>query len=153
MSQSTRVSALTEHLGYWMRAVSNQVSHSFALKLENKDVTVAEWVLMRQLFDHPEMVPSDLASAVGLTRGAVSKLVDRLEAKALLARTSNDDDRRYQSVALTKKGRALVPELAALADQNEEQFFGHLKPLERVALQSLLREIAQTGGMTKPPLK
>ncbi|MBL8631416.1 MAG: MarR family transcriptional regulator [Rhodospirillaceae bacterium] len=153
MTHPSTVSPLTAHLGYWMRAVSNQVSHAFALKLEAKDVTVAEWVLMRRLYDQPEMAPSDLAAAVGLTRGAVSKLVDRLEAKALLVRTASAEDRRYQSVGLTIKGRALVPELAALADQNEEQFFGHMKPLERVALTSLLREIAHVGGLTKPPLK
>ena len=127
MSKSAHVSTLKSHLGYWMRAVSNQVSHAFALKLEGKDVTVAEWVLMRELFEVDGMVPSDLATAVGLTRGAVSKLVDRLEAKGLLARTTAKKDRRFQSVGLTKKGRGLVPDLAALADENDEAFFWALK--------------------------
>ncbi len=39
MSQSP--SELTEHLGYWLRLVSNHVSHTFAARLAAKDVTVA----------------------------------------------------------------------------------------------------------------
>ena len=38
------VSALDAHLGYWLRAVSNHVSHAFKTKVERHGVTVAEWV-------------------------------------------------------------------------------------------------------------
>ncbi len=38
---------LTSHLGYWLRYVSNHASHAFARKLDGRDVTVAEWVVMR----------------------------------------------------------------------------------------------------------
>ena len=33
MSKRPRVSALEDHLGYWLRYVSNQVSHAFSLKV------------------------------------------------------------------------------------------------------------------------
>jgi hypothetical protein len=36
------VSELTAHLGYWLRHVSDHVSHAFARKLASQDVTVAE---------------------------------------------------------------------------------------------------------------
>ena len=42
MSRTLRASDLTSHLGYWLRHVSNHVSHAFARKLESRDVTVAE---------------------------------------------------------------------------------------------------------------
>ncbi len=43
--------------------------------------------------------PSKLADALGMTRGAISKLVDRLLAKKLLSRTAGKDDKRFQSVS------------------------------------------------------
>ena len=52
------VSDLTAHLGYWLRLVSNHVSHAFAQKLEAENVTVAEWVMMRSLYDHKAIAPS-----------------------------------------------------------------------------------------------
>jgi hypothetical protein len=49
MSSTLPVSALTAHFGYWLRYVSNHVSHAFGRKLAGKGVTAAEWVLMRSL--------------------------------------------------------------------------------------------------------
>src|SRR5262245_57434154 len=108
-------SNLEDHLGYWLRFVSNHVSHAFALKMEARGVTVAEWVMMRELFDRDHIAPSELAERIGMTRGAVTKLADRLIAKSLIARTASKEDARRQTLALTRKGRALVPSLAALA--------------------------------------
>jgi len=34
MMSASNVSALEDHLGYWLRYVSNQVSHAFSLKVE-----------------------------------------------------------------------------------------------------------------------
>ncbi|MGN6505645.1 MAG: MarR family winged helix-turn-helix transcriptional regulator, partial [Tepidisphaeraceae bacterium] len=65
------LSPLDDHLGYWMRFVSNHVSHAFRLKIESRGVTVAEWVVMRALFDQEPANPSQLAERIGLTRGAV----------------------------------------------------------------------------------
>ena len=55
---------MQDHLGYWLRYVSNQVSHSFSLKLAARDVTVAEWVVLRELYDTDAMAPSALAARV-----------------------------------------------------------------------------------------
>jgi DNA-binding MarR family transcriptional regulator len=146
------VSPLEAHLGYWLRFVSNQVSHAFDLKLAERGVSVAEWVVLRQLFDCETMPPSMLAERIGMTRGAISKLVDRLEAKALVTRTASDEDRRYQALAVTAKGRALVPKLAALADQNDAAFFAHIGSAEQERLKSIMREIVRRHGLTSVPV-
>ncbi len=150
--KSTPVSALDAHLGYWLRFVSNQVSHAFARKLEAHDVTVAEWVVLRELFDAQATVPSGLAEQLGMTRGAVSKLADRLEAKALITRVADDADRRFQTLALTAQGRALVPVLAQLADANDAEFFGHLDRPTRAAIETAMRDIARRHDMRAVPV-
>ena len=92
MKQQPDIAALTDHLGYWLRLVSNHVSHAFARGIEGQGVTVAEWVVLRQLYDVDALAPSRLAERMGMTRGAISKLADRLIAKALIARTEDPDD-------------------------------------------------------------
>jgi len=139
-------SMLEDHAGYWLRYVSNHVSHAFARKVEAQGVTVAEWVLLREMLDRGAANPSQLADAVGMTRGAVSKLVERLCRKKLALRSSSDADRRYQTVELAAAGKRLVPVLARLADDNDHQFFGHLKPQEQTGLVSLLRDIVHRHG-------
>src|SRR5580692_3760243 len=117
------VSSLKSHTGFWLRLVSNHVSYAFARKLLNSGVTVAEWVVLREMYDRGETSPGVVADLTGLTRGAASKLVDRLVVKTLITRRGRSDDRRFQDIELTPAGRKLVPKLAALADRNDEEFF------------------------------
>ena len=148
-----RVSPLESHLGFWLRYVSNHVSYAFKGKVEAHGVTVAEWVLLRQLFATGATRPSLLAEGLGMTRGAISKLVDRLVKKGLVTREEAEGDRRSQSVSLSKSGEALVPRLAALADRNDEEFFGHLNQTERIALRGLLEEIVRRHGLKGVPVE
>ena len=97
--------------------------------------------------------PSDLAERLGLTRGAISKLVDRLVAKALVIRTASQEDRRFQSLALTASGRGLVPKLAALADKNDAEFFGHLTMKERAQIERLLKDIVDRHALRTVPIE
>lgn len=146
------VSDLEDHLGYWLRCVSNQVSQAFARKVLAREVTVAEWVMLRVLFEHEALAPSVLAEQLGMTRGAISKLADRLVAKALVTRTADERDRRYQQLAITAAGRALVPELAKLADQNDAEFFGHLTAADRAAMTRVMQDIVRRHGLRTSPV-
>ena len=152
MPDPIHVSGLQDHLGYWLRYVSNQVSHAFSLKVAAREVTVAEWVVLRELYEQDAMVPSALAERLGMTRGAISKLADRLAAKALLTRVPGKTDRRYQDLALTTAGRALVPELSDLADQNDAEFFGRLLPEDRAAIRRLMMDIMRQFGLRTTPV-
>ena len=152
MGEALDPSHLTSHLGFWLRQVSNHVSYGFARKLQGRDVTVAEWVLLRELFDVEEAAPSRLAGKLGMTRGAITKLADRLIAKRLIERTADPEDGRSQTLALTGAGRALVPELAQLADRNDAEFFGHLTARERAAVLQFLKDIVDRHGLTGLPI-
>ena len=145
-------SDLTDHLGYWLRFVSNHVSQAFARKVEARGVTVAEWVLMRQLLDVDALAPSRLAERMGMTRGTVSKLAERLIAKSLVSRAPDPGDGRAQILSLTPAGRRLTPELAVLADRNDAEFFGGLSLEDRAALERVLRSIVDRRGLKALPV-
>ena len=152
MSDQISVAQLTSHLGYWLRFVSNHVSQGFARKLEAEGVTVAEWAMLRELYGVEEFGPSRLAERMGLTRGAISKLAERLITKRLVARAACDNDARAHMLALTPAGRNLVPKLAALADANEAEFFDHLTSAERSTVEDVLKAIVERRGLKAMPL-
>lgn len=151
--QQVSVSHLGAHLGYWMRFVSNHVSHGFARKVEAEGVTVSEWVILRQLYDAEQTSPSELAIALGMTKGAISKLMARLQAKGLLMVAVARDDRRRQVAQLTRKGSELVPRLADLADQNDNEFFGHMTKGARRDLELVLRALVKRHGLNVVPVQ
>ncbi len=146
------VSALEDHLGFWLRFVSNHVSARFRGLVEANGVTVSEWVALRQLYQSPEpSAPRALIDALGMTKGAVSKVLDRLERKGLAERRSDPEDGRAQGIVLTAKGRRLVPRLAALADENDAHFFGPLAPAVRRQLSDTMRELVRMHGLKQVP--
>ncbi|MDN2579685.1 MarR family transcriptional regulator [Aquibium sp. ELW1220] len=144
--------SLTAHTGYWLRMVSNEVSQEFARKVAEEGVTVAEWSFMRSLYDVDAMAPSALAAKMGLSKGAISKLADRLIDKTLVARAENDEDRRGHSLSLTSAGRGKVPALAALADKNDAEYFDVLTTDEHATLLALLKALADRRGLKTIPV-
>ncbi|MDP3208274.1 MAG: MarR family transcriptional regulator [Rhodoglobus sp.] len=149
---ASAVSDLDAHLGYWLRFVSNHVSQAFARLLQDKGVTVAEWVAMRRLFGEGGMAPSLLADRIGMTRGAITKLVDRLIDKGLVVRRADRRDGRAQTLALTARGRALIPELAVLADVNDAEFFRPLTMHEQRTLRRLLGRLVEQNDLKTVPV-
>ena len=89
---------------------------------------------------------------MGLTRGAVSKLADRLIAKHLVEREDCEDDARAHMLALSAAGRAVVPRLAAQADRNDAEFFDHLTADERATMEEILKTIVKRRGLKTIPL-
>ena len=147
-------SHLKSHIGYRLRIVSNAVSYSFAKRLTSSDVTVAEWVILREMYSGDEATsPSAVAKMTGLTRGAVSKLIDRLLQKGLVTRAEATGDRRYQEIKLTPIGLKLVPKLARIADENDETFFSVLTATERSNLMTLLIKVAEFHQLNTNPIE
>ena len=147
------VSGLTDHLGFWLRLVSNHVSGRFARALEAEGVSVVEWVLLRELYGAEAAVPQiRLAERMGMTRGAITKLADRMILRGLMARQGDAADGRVQGLRLTEAGRALVPGLAALADANDAACFAALSAEEQARLRALLEKLAEAQGVSALPI-
>jgi DNA-binding MarR family transcriptional regulator len=140
------VSRLEAHVGYWLRGVSNQLSQALSRGLEDKGVTLAEWIVLRELYEG-DLRPSTLAERLGLTRGAISKLARRLVGKLMITQQAGTGDGRAQMLALTGTGRAIVVVLAGHLDAIDEEFFGDLDPGTRALLLSALREIVRRRGL------
>ncbi len=156
MAKTVKLEAshLKSHLGYHLRIVSNAVSHSFARKLAVSEVTVAEWVILREMYSGDDKTsPSVIAELTGLTRGAVSKLIDRLLHKGLVTRTESSGDRRYQEIKLTTNAIRLVPKLAKLADENDESFFSILSKSEQKELMNTLKKLAELHKLNTNPIE
>ncbi|HEY8995385.1 MAG TPA: MarR family transcriptional regulator [Lacunisphaera sp.] len=124
-------SALPDHLGYWLRKLSNAVSDSFAKRLAVHDVSVPQWVVLRVLFDGESLPLKEIVARVEVDQGSLSRMVDRLILRGWVKREADPSDRRSVALSLTKKGRALVPKLAAEADENDKAFFSGLSQSDR----------------------
>jgi DNA-binding MarR family transcriptional regulator len=149
---NAQVSDIDSFVGYWLRFVSNQVTTELQNKLKSKGVSVAEWIALRYLLSHPSCSLTQLAGAMEMNKGALSRLTDGLEKQGLIERKIDPQDRRLFSIELTPSGIKLVSVLAKIVEENDKQFFGHLKLSENKALIEALKTIVNRHDMRKKPL-
>lgn len=104
--------------------------------------------MLRELDD---IAPSQIAARMGITKGGITKLADRLAERGLVVGRGNAGDGRSVALALTDAGRAAFPGLAALADANDAAFFDAFAD-ERGTLRALLVGLAEPHRIEPSPM-
>lgn len=145
MNKARHPSNLEDHLGYWLRCLSNFVSGSFEKKLASHDISVAQWVVLRILFDNSGITLNQAARLVGVDKSSLSRMVERLVQRDLINR-ADGDDRRSVRLALTAAGEKLVPELARRADENDTAFFSSLSEKQHKDLLLTIQKLLAANG-------
>jgi DNA-binding MarR family transcriptional regulator len=138
-------SNLEDHLGFWLRCLSNYVHNTFAERLAEYDVSVAQWVVLRTLYDKKDTSLSEAASLVGVDNSSLSRMIDRLIQKGLITRTEGVD-RRSVRLSLTARGKKMVPELTRLADENDSHFFRTLSIKEQEHLLNTIKLLLKSNN-------
>ncbi|MDO8777945.1 MAG: MarR family transcriptional regulator [Burkholderiaceae bacterium] len=100
-------------IGYLMRRVLHAIGQEMERQLEPSGLTNAQWVpLFKLLMGHASTV-AGLACECHLDAGAMTRLLDRLEAKGLCRRVRSLEDRRVVNIELTDAGRDAAKEIPA----------------------------------------
>jgi MarR family 2-MHQ and catechol resistance regulon transcriptional repressor len=81
-----------------------------ALREHNLDLTATQSEVLETLYEGGAMSQSELGERLVCTKGNISRLLDRMEAKGLIERGSYESDRRRTQVSLTPSGRACIEE-------------------------------------------
>lgn len=98
------------------------------------------------------MTPGELAELIDMTRGAISKVLAKLESKQWITRRIDETDNRVQWITLTPAGQQILPQLAQLADDNDAYFFGGLSQVEQETLRHLLKKLTQIHQWQSVPV-
>lgn len=101
-----------EHsVGYLMRRIVTSLAVAVERELDPRGLTNAQWVPLYKLSLGQVRTAAELARETQLDAGAVTRMLDRLEAKGLVARTRSQADRRVVHLELTAAGRAAADQI------------------------------------------
>src|SRR5688500_2326741 len=131
---------LKQHVGYWLNRARMTVHVSFEKSLSNYDITVAQWCILVSLYDQQSSSIKELADYIEVDKASISRVVERLVSKRLVAH-SQGKDRRSGHVQLTDEGAKLVPKLINVANEGEKHFFGFLTEEEQKVMRKTLQYI------------
>ncbi len=88
-----------------------------------------------------ELAPNDIARLSGLSRAAVSSVLNTLERDGLVERSRESSDRRVVTVRLTPSGRRRLTKAYLHQNRNEAELLAGLSAKELQQLNSLLRRL------------
>jgi MarR family transcriptional regulator, organic hydroperoxide resistance regulator len=74
-------------------------------------VSVAEWAVLRRLWQEEGFTQVDLAARMRVRKASLTAVLANLERKGIVRRTKRGDDRRKHHLFLTKRGHGLKGEL------------------------------------------
>lgn len=130
---------------FWITRLASAMREAFNQELAEHQVSWPQWMILNVLFHQLAETPAQIADNIAVDRSAVTRLLDRLEHKALLERVHDGLDRRSVKVHLTAAGRALVDQLNSAAETHQNRFLNQLHPTELRAfkgnIQKMLRAV------------
>lgn len=100
-----------ESVAYLMRRLINSFAAEVEHELEPSGLTNAQWVPLFKLHMGHGNTAAELARECQLDAGAMTRTLDRLEAKELLHRVRSSEDRRVVNLELTEEGRRAAAEI------------------------------------------
>ncbi len=108
------------YLAYLLAQASQRISAEFHLQVNAAGLSVTEWRVLASLEGSPGETIGTLAVLAITKQPTLSKVVQRMEAEGLVARTGVRADRRQTRVCITTKGTNLIAALCEQALQHQK---------------------------------
>lgn len=131
--------------GHYIRRVQ-QVAVRLFTEGVNGDMTPVQFATMLALAEAPEIGQAALASMIGYDRATIGGVIDRLEAKGLVQRAPDPDDRRSNILTLTAKGISALEAARPEVEAVQEKLLAPLTPAEQVDYEAMCRKILSAYG-------
>lgn len=140
---------LEDSLGYIIARIKGRMSATLDEDLAGLDITHAQWVVMMHIANGSTPTCADLARFQGQDTGAMTRMLDRLEEKQLIARERSTDDRRVVVIRLTPQGEALYPQLRVVGKRLIARMTEGFGPEEVEVFRGMLRRVLSNLGSTE----
>ena len=131
-------------VGYLMRRVWTAVASEIERELESSDLTSAQWLPLLKRFMGQAFTVAELARGCHLDASAMTRLLDRLEAKGLCRRLRSVAVRRVVNVELTDNGRAAAEGIPAVLSRVQNAHLAGFSVEEFETLKGFLRRMLAT---------
>lgn len=134
-------SVLAESVGFLLNRNAILIRDKVTTALKPLGLSPREVGLMRILESEGPLSQQDLGKRHNVDRSTTVQLVDALEARELVIRCSNPDDRRSYLLYLTPRGKKTLVKALKIAEKEQAEFLVPLNDNERKTLQSTLLKL------------
>ena len=134
-----------DSVGWMMQRIVSGLGQEIEARLSNDGPTSPQWMPLFKLHLGEANTVAELARCCRLDAGAMTRLLDRLEAKGLCRRQRSTTDRRVVNVELTDEGRRCAQEIPAVLCLVQNEHLSGFTHAEWQQLKDFLRRIMNNG--------
>jgi DNA-binding MarR family transcriptional regulator len=133
--------ALDSYLPYLLNRAGARIATAFSEEVRPLGATLAMWRVLAALRDHDGRRMGDLSDTTSIEVSTLTRLIDTMEKKRLVARRRDDGDARAVVLHVTPDGRRLTRRILPIADRYEAVALAGFNAAETKALKAALRRL------------
>jgi DNA-binding MarR family transcriptional regulator len=135
-----------ESIGHQLFSVMTLIRREVEERMAEHGLTDAQWKPLFLLQAGRASTAIELAREMDIDTGAITRMVDRLEAKGLIERARSDEDRRVVHLRLTKAGEETAKRVPHILAAVNNDFLRGFSEAEWKQLRKLLGRLAANGA-------
>lgn len=106
-------------------------------------LTVEEFILLDMIDAKTDQILQNIAIATGKNKSVAMRMIDSLEAKGLVKRTVNPDDRRENLLSTTDRGKKVVALYLDIEKKLSEELLAGIDPEKLSVFAEVLEKISR----------
>src|SRR5262245_20093548 len=130
-----------ESIGYLLRTTVSALNRAAETEMRPHGLTAVQWAPLMIISRGGNPTAASLARDLNTDTGAMTRMLDRLEAKGLLTRSRSAQDRRVVVLTLTDQGRELTTRIPHHLARVYNQHLTGFTAEEFVQLKQFLRRV------------
>jgi DNA-binding MarR family transcriptional regulator len=139
--------------GYLIKLVYNSLNRALDQEMAPLGLTATQWRPVAMIARGQADTAVELARLNGVDTGAMTRTLDRLEAKKLLRRKRSEQDRRVVNIELTEEGQAIAREIPANIVRTINHYTRGFSEAEVELLMHFMQRMLANGSAPVPPAK
>ncbi|MGE0483008.1 MAG: MarR family winged helix-turn-helix transcriptional regulator [Gammaproteobacteria bacterium] len=141
---------IDESYGFLVRRLHASLQRHIERRMQPHDLTAMQWAPLLLLAEGKADTGAELARWMTIDTGAMTRMLDRLEAKGLLERRRCEADRRVVRLRLTAEGEAAVARVPTILAEVLNLHLAGFDAAELSSLMGYLRRMIDNGTRDEP---
>ena len=130
-------------VGYLIRRTSNLMLPQMEALFADESLTFSQWTVLMALREWGHSTSAEIARDICHDAGSLTRILDELEQRDLIARVRSETDRRVVALSMTPQGLALVETLLPRVVEHWNSLLADFSHLEIKLLIKLLTRLAR----------
>lgn len=138
--------------GHYIRRLQQIAVAAFLQETDGFGITPVQYAALQSVGNSPGIDQRSVARGIGFDTSTIGEVIDRLEARGLVVRNVDPNDRRVRLLTTTPEGEALLAEVTPAVLRAQELILGPLARDERSEFLRMLKKlVTENNSLSRAP--